>query len=97
MGNALNQLNLASGPGANGILASGGQPISTAGSDCQILSGLWAEFNVSATITTFSTCDSGNPSVNFPLVLKGGGEEGFRQSRISILYLFWSVYRPDDP
>ena len=87
MGNALNQLNLASGPGANGILASGGQPISTAGSDCQILSGLWAEFNVSATITTFSTCDSGNPSVNFTrqksgLVLKGGGEEGFRQSRI---------------
>ena len=41
MGNALNQLNLATGPGDNGILASGGQQNTTSGPSCQILSGLW--------------------------------------------------------
>ena len=81
MGNALNQLNLASGPGDDGILASGGQQNTTSSSGCQILSGLWAEFNVSATSCTSTTCDSGNPSVNFPrqksgLVHTGGGVGG---------------------
>ena len=64
MGNALNQHNLPSGPEANGMLASGGQQISTACSGYPLV-GLWEEFNVSATITTSTTCDSGNLLVNF--------------------------------